>query len=78
VMLTTHLHLLPRSRMRGVIPHLPQYALRRSDSSVVQRWATGPVAAGNFSLSPTRPDWFWARPASYPMGSFPGDKAAGA
>jgi hypothetical protein len=25
VKLTTHLHLVPRSRMRGVIPPLPQY-----------------------------------------------------
>jgi hypothetical protein len=58
------------------------------DSSAVSRWSTGWMIGGSspsrgwkFFSSPPGPDWVWARPASYPMGtrgSFPGGQVAGA
>jgi len=34
--------------------------------------------ADKYFSSPPRPERLWAYPASYPMGTFPGSKAAGA
>jgi hypothetical protein len=72
---------------RIVLIYLPTCGLGSRDSSV--GIATGYRLDGqgyipgrekkSFS-TPQHPDWFWAHPASYPVGtgvSFPGGKAAG-
>jgi hypothetical protein len=70
----------------GSIPGRDRDSFGTRDSSVVQRWATGWMMGGSspsrgweFFSSPPRPDWLWALPASYPMGtrgSFPEGIAA--
>jgi hypothetical protein len=78
VKLTTHLHLELRSRMRGAIPPLPQYA-SMAWCSVKKKSAGTNLRLPFVALHHRVQNGSGAHPASYPMDtrvSFPGGKAA--